>query len=66
MELECNNFHSSTGMLHEILRKHLDDVVFFSAGGGLRILTFMVFIALVSLKKSSTLRTREQYRRVHS
>ncbi|MEM4004867.1 MAG: CRISPR-associated CARF protein Csa3 [Desulfurococcaceae archaeon] len=55
VELDCSNFYSSTRRLREVLVKHLDDAVIFCAGGGLRILTLVVPIALVSLKKPFTL-----------
>ena len=55
VELDCNNFYSSVGRLRELLRKHLEDDVVFCVGGGLRVLTLVVLLALVSLKKPFTL-----------
>ncbi|MEM1697636.1 MAG: MarR family transcriptional regulator [Thermofilaceae archaeon] len=55
VELDCDDFYSSVRRLRELLGKHLGDSVVFCVGGGLRVLTLAVLIALVSLKKHFTL-----------
>lgn len=55
VEVNCNDFYGSLRKIRNFLKAAGSDNVFFCAGGGLRALSFMILLALVSLKKPFTL-----------
>lgn len=55
VELECNDFYGSLKRLREILGRYLSYETVFIAGGGLRALTILIILALISYEKPFTI-----------
>ncbi|MEM1732955.1 MAG: CRISPR-associated CARF protein Csa3 [Desulfurococcaceae archaeon] len=55
VELECSNLYHSLRHLRGVLKKYLSNDIVLIAGGGLRALTIIAIIALISYKKPFTI-----------
>lgn len=55
IEVDCNNFYESMKKVKNTLKYTNTDHIFFCAGGGLRALSFIILLSLLSLKTPFTL-----------
>ncbi|MEM1767883.1 MAG: CRISPR-associated CARF protein Csa3 [Desulfurococcaceae archaeon] len=55
IELDCNSFYASVKKVRDVLKKHESDEIILCTGGGLRALTLITLLSLISLKRVFTL-----------